>query len=412
MKNLEYIIFACIFYEYEFFLQIESNIFDDLSKYYEILKELYGRGYTITREFFSKILKDRKIDNDLFEKVLDELSNEDDNFDYYLSEYLKVYNSKKILKVITENKGADNNRLVQEIQKALIEKKDVIKKTTMYDIMNDPNFEKIMSTVKIHRWFFDNFENGFRNEEFILIASRPSVGKSSESKQLALSCVVDRLKVGYFSLEVSSKRISKDLLANISYISKRDYFAGKLIENDKQYIQKAKEEMIDLSKNIWIEDKENIEINQLCRIADEMKRWGAKIIFIDYIQLISTYGMERKERRLQVDYISKKIKALSRKLEIPVVAMAQIHRLQDGKKHPGISDLKDCGGLEEDADIIILLSVEEWLDNENFTRCIVRNYVGKNRNGATGIYYTDFNRATGNIKDTKYDKAIVPKDMK
>jgi len=401
-KNLEYIIFACIFYDFDLFQKIEQNIFIDLYYYYACLFDIHAKGYVVTKDFFIKYLEERKIYIYKLDDILLELEDEDSNFDYYLSEWLKVYNSKKILEVINNNKDLNNNELLLKIQNTLIEKKDHVKVRTMFDIMIDKQFEDIIPTVKIGRIFFDKFENGFRNSEMILIAARTSIGKSSEMKQLVLKSLLNNYKIGMFSAEMSEKRIVKDMLALIAEVSKRDYVAGKLDEQKKMYIAKAKDEIKDYAKRLWIEDKENIEINALCKIAEKMKQWGANIIFVDYIQLVSTYGLERKERRLQVDYISKKLKGLAKKLDIPIVALAQIHRLQDGKKHPTKSDLKDCGSLEEDADIVIILSVEKWLDLEKFTKCIVRNNVDKNRNGATGMYFTEFDRVTGNIQDINY----------
>jgi replicative DNA helicase len=411
MKNLEHIIFACIFYNHELFIQIEKNIFfNDIYNFYECLKDMYDKQYVISISLFKRCFNGQskwKANIEKIDDILKVLENEDDNFNYYLSEYLKLYNSRKVVEVFNrfKNDKIENNDLLKEIQNVLVERQDAIKITTMYDIITHPDFEKPISTIKIGREFFDKYENGFRNGELILIAARPSVGKSSEMKHIALQVLIyEQKKVGIFSAEMNGNRIAKDSLSMLAEVSKRDYAAGKLDQEKEWAIQTAKEFILEKSKNYWIDDTPNIEISRLIRMSKEMKKWGAEIIFIDYVQLIRTYGMEKKDRRLQIDYISKNLKQLARDLYIPIVLLTQVTRLQDGKIHPSKSDLKESGSLEEDADVVIILSVEEWIDEEHFTRCIVRNNVDKNRNGATGIYYTDFNRVIGFMKDIKYNK--------
>lgn len=417
-KNIEYIIFSCVFFNHGYYLTVNEmgNIFIQLEGYYEILQELYNRQYKITRDFFKDILKQRHINNNLVDQVLDTLENEDDNFDHYLEIYLKEYHKKKTenyFKEYRENKMSVDE-LQNKIENNLISTKLSINEKSFYSTYMQDDFDKPYDAVKIGREYFDKYENGFRKGELIIIAARTSVGKTSEMKKIALNCILANKNVGIISLEMSSKRLCMDMIATIAGISKRAYAAGNLKPDEKQKIDYLKKEFQHKSKNMTINDKRGLDIDSICGVIKRMvNNKKVEIIFIDYLQIINVYGMEKQPLRLQISYISSKLQTLAGNLNIPIVILAQLSRAAEDRTHPQLRDLKESGKIEEDADVVILLSNEKWVDEETYREVILRNTVAKNRNGATGVYYTRFNRVTGYIQDCTVEEAkseIVPEE--
>lgn len=404
MKNLEYIIFACIFYDYNLFLKVETNIFQTLTRYYDVLKELYEKRYDINRIFFQDILKQRKINHEKLDEVLDTMQYEYNNFDYYLNIYLEKIHKRNIN--ILFDKFKRNEITVDCLKEDILNKKELSiidnNEKNLFDIYASKDFGKPLPTVDIGLRFF-NAELGWRNGELIVIAARPSIGKTAVMKQLALNCINKNISTGIFSLEMSANRISMDILALIARVSKRMYAAGTLDKNDVMKISKAKDEYREKARNLIINQERGIDIHKICQRARSMvKNNGVRIIFIDYLQIINAYHLDKKDLRIKINYIADKLQMLAGELDIPIVVLAQLSRDADSREQPILSNLKESGKIEENSDIVILMSVERFLDNTTQSECTLRNNVAKNRNGATGVYQTHFDRITGYINDCEY----------
>lgn len=418
-KNNEYIIFACTFFNHSHYLTINEmgNIFIQLEGYFEILQELYNRQYKITRDFFKDILKQRGIDNYLVDEVLDSLDNEDDNFEHYLELYLKEYHKNKTENYFKSFKENEINidELQNKIELNLINTKLSIDEKSFYSTYMEDDFDKPYEAVKIGREYFDKYENGFRKGELIVIAARTSIGKTSEMKKIALNCIMDNKEIGIVSLEMSRKRLGMDMLATVAGVSKRAYASGNLKPEEYQKINQLKKEFKHKAEKMHINYKRGLDIDSICGIIKRMvNNKKVEIVFIDYLQIINVYGMEKKEMRLQINYISSKLQTLAGNLNIPIVLLAQLSRAAEDRTHPQLRDLKESGKIEEDADVVILLSNEKWIDEDTKREVILRNTVAKNRNGATGTYYTKFNRVTGYIQDCSVNEAkadIVPEEI-
>jgi len=346
-KNNEFVVFACIFFNHDLYLKIceLGNIFIQLEKYYEILSELYEYQYHLTREFFKDILNQRGIDDYLVDEVLDSLSNEDDNFDHYFKIYLKEYNAKKINSEFTKfrNGEIDDVELQKNIENKLLTKEYENNEDTFDNIYEQENFDKPYETVRIGREYFDKNENGLRKGELIIIAARTSLGKTSEMKKLALNNIIDKYRVGIISGEMSKERLSKDMLATIAEVSKKDYASGKLWTDDLNKIQQAKKEMKPIAYRLEINDKRGIDIDTICKIANKWKKIkNIDILYIDYLQILEVYGMEKKDLRIKINYISSKLQTLAGQLNIPVVVLAQLSRNAENRDHPQLRDLKEC----------------------------------------------------------------------
>jgi len=219
---------------------------------------------------------------------------------------------------------------------------------------------------------------------------------------LALNMFKERPAI--FSFEMSKERISKDILATLAGVSKRRYAAGMLDTIDQEKVDHVKKNFYNDFNNMEIVDK-NIGVDMLCMEAKRLKRTkNTGIIFIDYLQIIRAIMLEKKDLRIKINYISMKLQNLAQELQIPVVVLAQLNRQAEDRKHPILRDLKESGKIEEDADVVWMLANEQWIDENMKTEVILWNGIRKNRNGATGKFFTHFNKVTGFIQDCDYEE--------
>lgn len=208
----------------------------------------------------------------------------------------------------------------------------------------------------------DEMINGFASDDYVIIAGRPGMGKTSLALCMALYC--DK-KVGFFSLEMSGKKLAERLF---------NIYSGstELFEDSK--IPDSLKSRIIINESFLTTDN----IYDHCR---NMKDLGCEIIFIDYIQLIVG---KAKTREREIGIISRELKVIAKELDVPVIALSQLSRDVEkrGAHRPVLSDLRDSGSIEQDADMVMFVYRDSYYDisEENTSEVIVR----KNRNGETG----------------------------
>lgn len=265
----------------------------------------------------------------------------------------------------------------------------------------------------------DNFMyGGLSNSDLVIIAARPSMGKTS----LALSMAFNMAKIGkhvaFFSLEMSSEQLLYKVISMDSGVPISDLRKGTIDNFDLTKITKSMQTIRDL--NLYIDDASVLDIATLRIQVRRMKRkHGLDCLFIDYLQLISCVAY--KESRLQeVSAISRGLKAIAKELDIPVIALSQLSRAVEGRddKKPQLSDLRESGTIEQDSDIVMFLyrecyymerNVPPDTDNERFLKwqekiSNVKNVadvmIAKNRNGPIGTKKLHFND-----KSTKFSNS-------
>ncbi|WP_215536372.1 DnaB helicase C-terminal domain-containing protein [Borreliella bavariensis] len=231
----------------------------------------------------------------------------------------------------------------------------------------------------------DKIIKGFKKSNFVVIGSRPSVGKTSFVLNIASNLCQQNRRVGFFTLEVSDYSLFTSLVAinsGVEYDKLED--KSLMDENERQKCVKACSKLENFS--FYIENTHNIQIHQLKAEARKMKKdYGVEIIFIDYISLISVEH-NNTPRYEQVAFLSRNIRALANELEIPIIVLSQLNREAEGKA-PNLTNLRESGSLEQDADIVIFLHreyEEQQEDNDEEVRK-VKVIVAKNRHGAIGI---------------------------
>ena len=215
----------------------------------------------------------------------------------------------------------------------------------------------------------DNLLGGLHKTDLIVLAGRPSMGKTALATNIAfkmsnLKSMDDENKknvVGFFSLEMSSEQLATRILAEDSSISSEKIRRGELSSNDFQKIIKSSQNLSDLS--LFIDDSPNLSISALRTRARRLKRkFGLDIIMIDYLQLLRPALQRPDNRVLEIAEMTRNLKALAKELDIPVVCLSQLSRQveQRDDKRPQLSDLRESGAIEQDADVVMFVYREQY----------------------------------------------------
>ena len=229
----------------------------------------------------------------------------------------------------------------------------------------------------------DMLTDGLQKQNYIIIAARPSIGKTSFALNITSQVALMGKKVAFFSLEMSKNQITKKLILSESLVS--DTLVKSRELNDHHY-----EKMTSVSNrlsqtDIYINDTSSLTIAQMKSMCRKIKRKGGlDVVVIDYLQLIRS--REGKSRREQVEAVSRDLKAMSKELDVPLIVISSLSRANESRsdKRPILSDLRETGQIEFDADIIMFLHRENYYNHEadpGHAELI----IAKNRNGELGV---------------------------
>ena len=242
----------------------------------------------------------------------------------------------------------------------------------------------------------DEFFGGFQPSDLIIIAGRPSLGKTSLALSIARNAAVEqRACVALFSLEMAREPLVLRLLSNESEVNSRRVRLGvHLDEEEEKRIMEATGILSEAP--IYIDDSPQLRVVEMRSKARRLHyERGVNLVIVDYLQLMEGEG--RRENRVQeISYISRSLKALARELNVPVIAISQLSRAPEWRAShvPQLSDLRESGSIEQDADIVMFIyrdevyyTKEEWQDqhpDKDYPREIADIIIAKHRNGPTG----------------------------
>ncbi|MHB1163063.1 MAG: replicative DNA helicase [Minisyncoccota bacterium] len=251
----------------------------------------------------------------------------------------------------------------------------------------------------------DNLLSGFHPSDLVILAARPSMGKTSLALDIARNAAVrHNVPVGIFSLEMSSEQLIDRMLAAESFVDSWKMRTGQVrAEEDFSRIRDALES---LSKApIFIDDKPGNNILAMRAVARRLKRErGIGLIVVDYLQLMSPTSTKASDSLVQqVTEISRSLKGLARELEVPVIALSQLSRAVEQRGgRPRLSDLRDSGSIEQDADVVMFIHREDKRNPESDRPGVAEILIEKHRNGPTGSaeLYFDEKRASFQSIDT------------
>ena len=307
-----------------------------------------------------------------------------------LSSYIKIVEEKstlrKLIKASTSiieesyNSGGDVEKVIDLAQKKVFdiaEKKD----SKEYESLSNVAITGVGSGIKD----LDAKTSGFQKGDMVLIAARPSMGKTTFSLNIAENAALKEGKsVVIFSLEMSKEQLAYKLLCSQANVDMLKLRTGNLEDDDWERIARATGPLA--NARIYIDDTAGISVMDMRSKCRKIKmEHGIDMILIDYLQLMSgSAGSDNRQQ--EVSEISRSIKALAKEMECPVIALSQLSRApeQRADHRPMLSDLRESGSIEQDADVVMFLYRDEYYNKETEEKGIGECIIAKQRNGPVG----------------------------
>lgn len=234
----------------------------------------------------------------------------------------------------------------------------------------------------------DYMTSGLQNSDLILIAARPSMGKTAFALNIAqYVCIRSKLPTVIFSLEMSQDQLVQRLLSMESHVDSQSMRNGSLKPSDWDKLVDAAGAIS--SAPLYIDDKAGISITELRSKCRKYKlEHGIGLVIIDYLQLMSGSGSSAASRQQEISEISRSLKAMARELDVPVIALSQLSRAceQRPDHHPLLSDLRESGAIEQDADVVMFLYRDEYYNKDTEKKGITEIIIAKQRNGPVGSF--------------------------
>ena len=377
---------------------------------YQVCQELFEKGEPIDILSVSNRLKDKgKLEEMGGSGYLTELVNSVPTASH-VATYAKIVQRKRILRdlidasheigVLGYNETEDTDILLDQAEKRIfsIAQKSLSQNFTLVKNTLEEAFERIDKLSKHEGGFrglptgfsdLDNMLAGLQRSDLIILASRPSMGKSALSLNMALNiAVAEKVPVGIFSLEMSKDQVVDRLISSISGVDLWRLRTGRLSaegdDNDFSRIQNAMAILAEIP--IYIDDAALTNILQMRAMARRLQaEKGLGLLIVDYLQLMDPRNPMDPTVR-QISEISRSLKGLARELNIPILALSQLSRAVEQRtpQIPRLADLRESGGLEQDADVVLFIYREDRYRPESARKNIADIIVAKHRNGPVG----------------------------
>ena len=255
----------------------------------------------------------------------------------------------------------------------------------------------------------DKKTRGFLKNQLIILAGRPGAGKSTFALNIGTNAAtIAKKTVAFFSLEMAAEEIVKKMYCSVGRIDGNTLATGRLNSTDWKKFNEAQSELADT--NFFIDDTAGISVGEIRRKCRRLKNSdrGLDIIIIDYLQLLNSTTKYAGNRVAEVSEISRDLKKLAMELEVPVIALAQLSRNSEQRKgddrKPRLSDLRESGSIEQDADIVLFLYSEDYYENITTTTSKIELLIAKHRNGETGSIDFLFEKNISLFNNFNYSK--------
>ena len=239
---------------------------------------------------------------------------------------------------------------------------------------------------------FDEMTSGLQPSDLVIVAGRPSMGKTTLAMNLAeQTAIKTRKPVAVFSMEMSGEQLAMRMMSSLGRIDQSKVRTGKLDDDDWARLTSAMGILADAP--LFIDDTPALSPTELRARARRMAReHGLGLIVIDYLQLMQSSSRSGENRATEISEISRGLKALAKELNVPVVALSQLNRSleQRPNKRPIMSDLRESGAIEQDADVIVFIYRDEVYNDESPDKGIAEIIIGKQRNGPIGTVRLTF----------------------
>jgi replicative DNA helicase len=404
--NSEYCLLGIVLNNQELFPKIIKNIFlnTKCNELYNILSMEWKRSKGFTKENVLELIKNNtKINEDDFYEIYDSALYYDQFDQYYnfvMSNWAVIYSDKKI-KELRLSKYTSIVDVKIELQKIIhdlsIDDEKEIKHSqdTALKIITDIGQGKQIKLIKSHIKYIDNY-GGLENGDLIIIAARPAIGKSSRIYNMMIKDINFNIFSVLFTLEASKEKVLRLMGCIASGVDSTKLRLNKLNDQEKKTYIEGYNKIYD---NLPIID-DSVTMLESIKIRSKIMKdkYDIKKIYIDYLGLIETN--EGRNRYEKVSFISRELKKLAMDLGIPIIALHQLNRASESRSdnRPRMSDLRDSGSIEQDADGIILLN-QIINDMNTKDEVVLEHIIEKFREGATGISKSIFQKNTRRIKD-------------
>ena len=408
-----------------FYLDIHSKIFG-------VLKEMSEKSIPIDFTTVTSELKDKDLLNQVggvenLTDILDSVATAA-NVDHYIKRVQDKYTLRKIIEVasnITTNAYDSSLEVDSVLDDAEMKMLGVGKnrRTSEFKTVQDVVF-KTQENLEILAknkgdvtgvptgWVdIDKITTGLHPNEFIIIAARPAMGKTAFALNLATNVAINTDKtVALFNMEMGAEQLASRMLSSLGQIEGTKLSTGNLLNDDWKRINEAVSQLADVK--MYMDDTPGITIGEIrskCRRLANSEE-GLGLVIIDYLQLISSSVNYGSNRQQEVSDISRALKMMAMELNVPVVALAQLSRAVDARedKRPIMSDLRESGSIEQDADIVAFLYRDDYYhpdnkidENNSISEFIIR----KHRKGPTGTIELLFKRNTSTFLSYKKEGA-------
>ena len=251
----------------------------------------------------------------------------------------------------------------------------------------------------------DKLTSGFHENELIILAARPSMGKTALGLNIAINAAINSKKpVAFFSMEMSAEQLAIRMIAAVGGIDINRLKTGRLEHNDWKKVNEAMSELGDT--DLYVDDASGVTVSEIrtkCRRLATSEK-GLGMVVIDYLQLIQGGAKYAGNRQQEVSEISRSLKTMANELSIPVIALAQLSRGPEMRenKRPLMSDLRESGSIEQDADIVAFLYRDDYYNKsavENPNVSVTELIIGKHRQGSTATIELLFERNMSNFRN-------------
>jgi replicative DNA helicase len=377
---------------------------------YQAITDLYDKRTPIDLVTMSNLLEDR---NELKivggASYLSKLAN-DVPTSTHIFQYASIVKQKSILrrlilagdaiKGLGYEEEEDIENVMDRAEKALFEVsqtfmanrfvhiKDVLNQTyEKISDLHDPEAKERYRGIPTGFGSLDNILSGLQPSDLLILAARPSMGKTALALNIAENIAKKGKVVGLISLEMSKEQLVERMFCSLLSVDSWKMRTGRLSDEDFSKIGSIMDELN--SMKIFIDDSVGNSIAELKAKARRLKmESGLDFLIVDYLQLMTLggYGGSLQNRVQEISEISRSLKALARDLHIPIMALSQLSRAveQRPSKLPQLSDLRESGAIEQDADVVLMLYREDYYEEDTDRKGVTDIFIRKHRNGPTG----------------------------
>jgi len=329
------------------------------------------------------------------------------NLEYHCSILIQKYISRELMMLcqrsISEINNTDND-VFQTIQKINLEietfsiknAKDFKEfKTVAHEMIKKIETMQLSGNkiVGLDTGFsrLNAISNGWHSPDLVIISARPATGKTAFALNLAVNLAKQNIPVAFFSLEMSTEQLAMRVISSMTGIYSNYLTKAEIHEGNWKTLLST-----DFNLPLYVDDTASLNLLDFKeKVRKAKKKWGIKAVFVDYLQLMTVYGKGNREQ--EISTISRTLKAMAKELDIPIIALAQLSRdVEKRNGEPRLSDLRESGAIEQDADIVIALHNEEPESDNPLIKVL---YL-KHRNGEVGFIRLQFEKGKQTFKDT------------